>query len=283
MLADKPSGIPSARAVAMVKRLLPKKTKVGHTGTLDPLASGLLILMIGRATRLSRYVTDMEKSYTATARFRATSTTLDAEGEIVELDAKVPSEEEVRAALPNFTGKITQLPPMASAVKVGGERLYNLHRKGLEVERKEREITVHSFTLVSFDQPAKTATFDISCSSGTYVRSLVSDLAESLKTGAYLTTLHRSSVGRFSADNAVSPEEFDEQSICNRIIPPTEILAHLPVVEVGGEVARGVCSGRAFRVSGIEGGFRVESEGELLAVYSGEDGVAKPEVVLCAG
>ncbi len=283
LLVDKPPGVSSAKAVAMVKRLLPRKTKVGHTGTLDPLASGLLVVMVGRATRLSRYVVGMDKTYTATARLGATSTTLDAEGDIVELDSNIPDEESIRAALPNFTGKIKQLPPMASAIKVGGERLYKLHRQGVEVEREEREVEIHAFGLIRFDESAKEATFRISCGSGTYVRSLVSDLAESLGSGAYLTALRRTTVGPFHAEEASLPGTLDEEAIHDHIIPPAETVAHLPAVEVGGELARGVRNGRPMSVSGIEGSFRVESGGGLLAVYVAEGGVARPEVVLCAG
>jgi tRNA pseudouridine55 synthase len=285
LLVDKPPGISSAKAVAIIKRLLPRKTKVGHTGTLDPLASGLLVVMVGKATRLSRYVTGMEKSYTATARLGATSTTLDAEGEIIELESPIPDEDSIRAALPTFTGKTKQLPPMASAIKVGGERLYKLHRRGVEVEREEREVEVHSFDLISFDETSNEAAFHISCGSGTYVRSLVSDLAESLGSGAYLTSLRRTSVGPFDVDEASPPDTLDEGSIHNHIVPLMETVSHLPVVEIGDEMARGVKNGRPISVSGdVEGSFRVESGGELLAVYeAGEDGVARPEVVLCAG
>jgi tRNA pseudouridine55 synthase len=282
ILVDKPPGISSAKAVAMVKRLLPKNTKVGHTGTLDPLASGLLVVMVGKATRLSRYVVGMDKTYAATARFGATSTTLDAEGEIVELEGPTPDEEAVRAALPNFTGTIKQLPPMASAVKVGGERLYKLHREGVEVERKEREVEIHAFDLVSTS--GDTATFHISCGSGTYVRTLVYDLAESLDSGAYLTTLRRTSVGHFEAKKALSPENLDKETIHNHIIHMSKVVSHLPAVKVGEETARDVGSGRPVAVSGgMEGSFRVESGGDLLGIYRVEGGVAKAEVVLCAG
>ncbi len=284
ILVDKPPGISSAKAVATIKRLLPKKTKVGHTGTLDPLASGLLVVMAGKATRLSRYVVGMDKTYAATARLGATSTTLDAEGDILELDAATPDEEAIRAALPNFTGKIKQLPPMASAVKVGGERLYKLHREGVEVEREEREIAVHGFDLARFDGGSAEADFHITCGSGTYVRSLVSDLAESLGSGAYLTALRRTSVGQFDAEKALQPDELDEETIHNHIIPMTGMVSHLPVVEVGDEMASSVRNGRSIRVSeNIAGSFRVESGGALLAVYEADGGVAKPEVVLCAG
>jgi tRNA pseudouridine55 synthase len=272
----------SARAVAQVKRLLPKKTKIGHTGTLDPLASGLLILLVGRATRLSRYVTGLDKTYTATARFGAASDTLDAEGEITDLDIPLPEESELRVATERFTGELDQIPPMASAVKVGGERLYNIHRRGETVEREGRPVKIHSFELSSYDPPEQSATFRISCSSGTYVRSLIADMADSLDTSAYLTQLRRDSVGSMSLLNAATLETLNQEQLYNRIIPTTEIVAHLPKMQVRAEDLRDVNNGRDISAPGFSGSFRVESEGELLAIYSGDGTTGRPEVVLCA-
>lgn len=277
----------SARAVAGVKRLLPRKTKIGHTGTLDPLASGLLVLLVGRATRLSRYITGLHKSYTATATLGATSDTLDAEGEISLLPAApTPTERDIRAAIPAFTGDLHQLPPMASAVKVGGERLYKLHRRGETVERETRPVTVHSLALVSYDPGVPSATFEIECSSGTYVRTLISDLADSLGTGAYLTALRRTSVAHLDLKDAIHPEDLSDSEINNHIIPVSRVASHLPVVEVGPEEGRGVCNGRSLELSEDPAGggsFRVEQSGELLAVYRFRDGAGRAEAVLCGG
>ncbi len=269
--------------MARVKRLLPRGTKVGHTGTLDPLASGLLILVVGRATRLSRYVMDLPKSYAATARFGARSDTLDAEGNVTPLpDPRMPDRAAICAAAERFKGDLLQTPPMASAVKVGGERLYRAHRRGEEVERQPRPVTISSFDLTSLD--GNTATFEIRCSSGTYVRSLVADLADSLGTAAYLTALRRGSVGGLRVENAASPDDLDSSTIYDLIIQSKEAVAHLPVLEVSSGKRALVCSGRSLGASGLSGSFRVEWEGELLAVYRDEaDGVARPEVVLCAG
>lgn len=273
----------SARAVSKVKRLLPKKTKVGHTGTLDPLASGLLVLLIGRSTRLSRYVTDLDKSYTATARLGAVSDTLDAEGTITPLDAAMPDEDAIRAPLPAFTGDILQTPPMASALKQGGVRLYDLHRRGVTVEREPRPVKIQTLELLATDPAAQTATFEVTCSSGTYVRTLISDLAESLGTGAYLTTLRRTSVGHLSVKDATTPADLAPTTIFNRIIQPGEVVAHLPRVEVDEEGEDAVRSGRVLPGRGLGGSFRVEREGVLLAVYREEGAEARAEVVLCGG
>jgi tRNA pseudouridine55 synthase len=237
------------------------------------------VLLVGRATRLSRYVTDLEKEYVTTARFGAVSDTLDAEGEIQDLDRPMPSGRDLRSATERFTGDLMQTPPMASAVKVGGERLYNLHRRGLTVERKSRPVTVHSFELLSLDPAEETATFRITCSSGTYVRTLVADLASSLGTGAYLTALRRTRVGHLTLDTATSPQE----PIENHIIHTRGVVGHLPGYEISPEIGREVCNGRSIEVPGMEGRFRAECGGELLAVYSGDGRVARPEVVLCGG
>ncbi|MDQ3965055.1 MAG: tRNA pseudouridine(55) synthase TruB [Actinomycetota bacterium] len=286
LLLDKPLGITSAQAVARVKRLLPKGTKIGHTGTLDPLASGLLVLLVGRATRLSRYVTDLDKTYTATASFGAVSDTLDADGKITVLkDAPMPDEAALRAATTRFTGTLRQTPPMASAVKVKGERLYKAHRRGENVERKSRLITVHSLILGDLDPVKKTATFTVTCSSGTYVRALISDLAESIGTGAYLTALRRTQVGHLKLENASTPEKLTSATIQSHIIQTRNVVAHLPAVEVSGGERSLVCNGRALAAFGVEGSYRVEAGGELLAIYGEEEGArkARAEVVLCVG
>jgi tRNA pseudouridine55 synthase len=267
--------------VSGVKRLLLRKTKIGHTGTLDPLASGLLVLLLGRATRLSRYVTNLDKAYTATARFGAVSDSLDAEGKITALDTPLPSEEAIRDVLPAFTGDLLQVPPMASALKQGGVRLYDLHRRGISVEREPRTVTVRRLMLVDVDPAEQTATFEISCSSGTYVRSLVSDLALSLGSGAYLTALRRTSVGHLTVDDAQTPQ--DLENLHNHIIPSNRIIAHLPEVAVSEEIGRGrVCHGGRIGRSWVEGSYRVMCGDELLAVYRDYEDGGRAEVVLCA-
>jgi tRNA pseudouridine55 synthase len=264
-----------------VKHLLPPKTKVGHTGTLDPLASGLLVLLIGRSTRLSRYVTDLDKAYTATARFGAVSDTLDADGNITPLDTPMPDANTIRGTLPSFIGDILQMPPMASAIKREGVRLYDLHRRGVTIEREPRPVTVHAFDLLATNPTHQSATFEISCSSGTYVRTLIADLADYLHSGAYLTSLRRTRVGHLLVDSAVDPDDLTPIIIHNRIIHPDEVISHLPRVEVDGEEELAVRSGRVLGARGLEGSFRVEREGALLAVYRDDGAEAKAEVVLC--
>lgn len=195
----------------------------------------------------------------------------------------MPEESAIRAALPAFTGDLLQVPPMTSALKLEGVRLYDLHRRGVTVEREPRPVRVHSLTLTAIDPDQKTATFEISCSSGTYVRTLVADLAEHLETGAYLTALRRTRIGHLSVEEAAKPDELTAATIRNRIIHMSEVVSHLPAVEVDEEGERAVRSGRVLQFGGMAGSFRVERGGVLLAVYRGDGEASRAEVVLCGG
>jgi tRNA pseudouridine55 synthase len=241
------------------------------------------VLLVGRATRLSRYVTNLDKSYTATARFGAVSDTLDAEGHLTDLDAPLPKEAVLRNALSAFTGTVLQVPPMASALKQGGVRLYDLHRRGISVEREARPVTVHNFELADLDPTGQTAKFEICCSSGTYIRTLIDDLATSVGSGAYLTALRRTSVGHLTVDNASSSQDLLPETLHNHIIPSCAVIAHLPEVAVSEETGRGlVCHGRPIERGRVDGSYRVTCEDELLAVYRDDEEVGRAEVVLCA-
>ncbi len=228
----------------------------------------------------------LDKTYAATARFGAVSDTLDADGQITPLkDAPMPDETALHRATKRFTGLLHQTPPMASAVKVGGERLYKAHRRGEIVERESRPVKIHSLELINLDPYEKTATFTISCGSGTYVRTLISDLAGSLDTGAYLTALCRTRVGHLKLEDAEKLEELASPRLVNRIIQKSQIVEFLPVVEVAEEKRVLVCNGHPFcSAFGVEGSYRVEAGGELLAIYRDQDGGgARAEVVLCEG
>lgn len=220
LLYDKPAGVTSHDVVASVRRTLPRKTKVGHAGTLDPFATGLLVLLVGRATRAQRFFMALPKRYEVVARFGAVSTTGDPEGEITET-GNVPAGE---LMLPQ--GTIRQRPPAYSAVKVGGRRAYALARAGSEVELAEREVTVHRFEQLWHDGERRA--FIIECSSGTYVRSLIADLGD-----AYCLELRRTRIGDFDVSVA-DPE---------RPVALTEALAFLPEVRLEGEQARRAAHG----------------------------------------
>jgi tRNA pseudouridine55 synthase len=214
---DKEAGVTSHDIVARVRRSLGRGVKVGHAGTLDPFATGLLLVLVGRATRVQRFLMELPKTYLVTARFGAVSSTGDPDGEIAETGV-VPDGE---LALP--TGVIKQRPPAYSAVKVGGRRAYALARAGVEVELAEREVTVHRFAETDRSPAGDTRTFEIECSSGTYVRSLIADLGD-----AYCVALRRTRIGAFDVA-AADPDQ---------IIGLDEALHFIPEVALGADDAR---------------------------------------------
>ena len=206
LVVDKPIGPTSHDIVGLVRRLAATK-RVGHGGTLDPFASGVLPVFLGRATRVVEFHLGDRKAYRATICFGASSTTDDLEGELTVPDGPAPTRETIEAGLPGFTGTIRQRPPAYSAIKVGGRRAYAMARAGESVELKEREVTIESLSLVSWDdseQERPIAVVDVTCSAGTYVRALARDLGTAVGNAAYLGALRRTAAGSFGEDGAVS-------------------------------------------------------------------------------
>lgn len=210
LLIDKPSGPTSHDMVDFVRRLVGIK-KVGHAGTLDPFATGLLILGIGRATKKLGEFVGLDKVYEATVRLGATSDTYDRTGKINVLKDKNITTEEIKSVLQKFTGQIEQIPPMFSAKKVAGKKLYELARKGIEIERKPINVTIFENTILDYQYPK--LVLRISCSSGTYIRSLAHDIGKVLGTGAYLEELRRTNIGHFDVKNARKPDELSKLSV----------------------------------------------------------------------
>jgi tRNA pseudouridine55 synthase len=263
VLVDKPAGLTSHDVVAAVRRTVPSGVRVGHAGTLDPFATGLLLVLVGRATRVQRFLLALPKTYETVARLGATSTTGDPEGEIIET-GRIPPDP---PALP--TGEVRQVPPAHSAIKVGGERLYRKARRGEEVDVPARTVTVHRFE--QLDRAGDRATFAIECSSGTYVRSLIADLGD-----AYCVELRRTAIGPFGVANAVPPP--DRSGDPPAVLPLDDALAFLPAVELEGEAARMARHGRA--VAGESTGVvRLRDGDGLIALAEPrEGGELKPVV-----
>jgi len=199
---DKPAGMTSFGAVARVRRILSQreehKVKVGHTGTLDPFATGLLILLAGKATKKAPELTKKDKVYEATIRLGETSTTGDPEGEITVTGAELPSEEQIAEVLKQFTGKIEQRPPIFSAIKINGERAYKLARKGREVEMPTRTVEIYSIEQISYSKPELQIRTHVS--SGTYIRTLAEDIGKALGCGAYCSQLRRTQIAEYKLD-----------------------------------------------------------------------------------
>ncbi|MBI2421992.1 MAG: tRNA pseudouridine(55) synthase TruB [Candidatus Hydrogenedentes bacterium] len=230
LLVDKPAGMTSHDVVDRIRKVTRQK-RVGHTGTLDPGATGLLILCIGKATRLSEHLTGLDKVYQGRIRFGQESSSYDLDGELI-AEKPVPplTREQIQALCSGFTGVISQIPPMVSAVKIGGERLYKKARKGEVVDRPARTVTVHAFEVLSYTEPE--AEVRVACTSGTYVRSLAHDLGELAGCGALLASLRRTAVGRHSVEAAATLEALQStDDVYARLIPMGEAL-DLPCVIV---------------------------------------------------
>lgn len=273
VVVDKAAGWTSHDVVAKCRGIFHQK-RVGHSGTLDPDATGVLLVGLGRVTRLLRFLTDLPKSYTALVVLGVATSTLDASGEVVgEWDMRGVARDEVQSAARSLTGPILQVPPMVSAVKVGGRRLHELAREGVEVERESRPVTVHRFDVGEAVSPG-VFPIEVDCSSGTYVRTLAADLGTALGGGAHLRDLRRTAIGSFTLADAVPLERVGLESV----LTPTAALRDYPAVQVDDETAALVRNGRPLDLApAVAGPFRVlGSEGDLLAMWEG----SKPSVVL---
>jgi tRNA pseudouridine55 synthase len=285
---NKPLGITSHDVVAQIRRGLKQrglgKVKVGHAGTLDPLATGVLIICIGAATRLSDDVMHGEKQYRATLKFGETTDTYDAEGQITQTrDASALTREQIEAVLPTFTGDILQVPPMYSAIKKDGQKLYDLARQGQTIEREPRAVTIRALEIVTWDNPL--LVINVICSAGTYIRSLAYDLGETLNVGAHLTGLVRTASGAFSLGDAITLDTLQAAQEWQPLLTPMQTaLPNLPVIAITDEQARNLRFGRALPYTGgtIERGVAILPSGELVAVLSRLNDMWQPDKVFPA-
>jgi tRNA pseudouridine55 synthase len=273
LLIDKPPAITSHDAVAAVRRALGTR-KVGHAGTLDPMATGLLVIGVGRATRLLRFLGDLPKTYEGTFRLGIRTTTLDADGDVVgETDAASPEEPAVAEAMAEKLGASAQRPPAFSAVKVGGRKLYEAARKGEHLEAAARVIRVDAFDLVAYRPPD--VDFLATVSGGTYVRVLAADVGDALGVGAHLTRLRRTAIGPFEVVEARPPDDPGPP------LPIERAVVHLPRVDVAAEEARAASNGSVLAPAGVPGPHAVFGPGgRLLGIWRDDGAKARPEMVL---
>lgn len=293
LVVDKPAGPTSHDVVDSCRRLFGQR-KVGHAGTLDPGATGVLLVGLGKVTRLLRFFSALPKHYAGEVVLGVATSTLDEGGEVTRTwDMAQVSLSAARAAAQRFVGEVEQVPPMVSAKKVGGRRLHELAREGLEVDRRPNKVTVHCFdvSLAGVGEHGPVLAVEVECSSGTYVRALAADLGEALGGGAHLRHLRRLAVGDFTLDMAVRLEELGQLAPPQRarqLLAPSVALAlaGLERVKLAGGLAGTVAHGRALPVAALgargPGPWAVEGAcAELLAVYqSVGDGLAKPAVVV---
>jgi tRNA pseudouridine55 synthase len=272
LLIDKPKGITSHDAIDLVRRSLGTR-KVGHAGTLDPMATGLLVIGVGRATRLLRFLGDLDKEYEGTGRLGEETDTLDAEGTVIRTTRVTATEEQVRSAMAAMTGEVQQRPPAYSAVKVGGQRLHRAARSGRPVQAEPRTVRVDRFELRSFDPPD--FGFRVVCSGGTYVRALVADVGTAVGSGAHLRRLVRTRIGQFGLADARPPGDPGTP------LPLDRAVAHLPRMELDREEAVAARHGRALGPPdgpGLHAAF--DPDGRLVGVYRDCGTKACPELVI---
>lgn len=236
LLLDKPLGITSNSALQDVKRIF-KAQKAGHTGSLDPLADGLLPICFGAATKVSAFLLDADKHYLVRVKLGVTTATADAEGEVLESKpVDGISESDIQNVLTEFTGEIEQIPPMYSALKHKGERLYKLARDGIEVEREPRQVTIHNITMQGYSEPE--FDLDVHCSKGTYIRTLAEDIGKKLGCGAHVTALRRTGVGPYKADSMVTMQQIEQladdgfSALDELLLPIDSALASWPEVKL---------------------------------------------------
>lgn len=272
LVVDKPAGITSHDVVDAARRALGTR-KVGHAGTLDPLATGILLLGVGRGTRLLRFLSGLDKEYEGTARLGVETDTLDAEGRVTGRSEVRVSRDEAQAAMAALTGDLMQAPPAYSAAKVGGVTLHRAARRGEVVEAPPRPVRVDAFDLTAWRPPD--LDFRVLCSTGTYVRVLVADAGRALGCGAHLTRLVRTRIGPFAVDHARPLDALGEPQ------PIENMVRHLPSLSLEAEEARAAANGRPLGPAGIEGPYAILGpERRLVAVYRDDGAKAVPEMVL---
>ncbi len=290
VVVDKPRGMTSHDVVSRLRKIYGQRS-VGHAGTLDPDATGVLLVGLGKATRLLRFLQETTKGYSGTVVFGVTTDTLDSEGKVTaEFDMASLGRELVEQAIQTFLGEIEQIPPMVSAIKIDGRRLHELAREGIEVERKSRAVRIDSFELTAWrnstDMTGPESDVAVECSSGTYIRTLAADLGTVLGGGAHLRDLRRNRVGSFTLGDAHSLAEIEAVSL-ECVLSPLGAMRSLERIDVDDDVAKRVGYGNTFTARdllanyhGGAGPFAVVHDTELIAIYERRGDGLKPAVVL---
>ena len=277
ILIDKPQGWTSHDVVGKLRGILHER-RIGHSGTLDPLATGLLVVFVGRATRAVEFAEADRKEYIAGLRLGMSTDTQDITGRIISKETDIPDEPEVRIAIERFRGELEQIPPMYSAVKIGGKKLYELARKGESIERKPRHITI--FGLEITGRSDNDYILDVVCSKGTYIRTLCHDIGAALGCGGCMSSLRRTKSGVFSVDNAYTIAEIQEAADRGEeeklLLPIDTLFAGYPKLSVDADSEKKLKNGCIINTSSPDGRFRVYSEdGEFLLLGDVKDGVMK--------
>lgn len=274
LLIDKPAGWTSSDVVAKLRGIL-RERRVGHSGTLDPMATGLLVVFVGRATRAVEFAESHSKRYLAGLRLGVSTDTQDITGSVLAGSEALPDEAALEETLAAFRGRISQIPPMYSAIKINGKKLYEIARRGGEVERKPREISIFSLSLLGHER--SDWMLDVSCSKGTYIRTLCNDIGTALGCGGCMSSLRRLSCGCFDIADAVTMEQVQQAADRGEaealLLPTDSLFSEYPAYTAGSKAERLIRCGSAARADIAEGEYRVYSEtGEFLALCRCEAG-----------
>jgi len=284
LVIDKPGGMTSRDVVNRVQKWFPRKTKIGHTGTLDPLATGVLVICIGAATRLADYVQRMSKSYTSRFRLGATSTTDDADGEITKSPiANIPTREQIENELESFLGTIEQVPPTFSALKVEGQRAHDLARRGNEVKLEARSVRIDAIRMQAYEWPY--LDLEVECGKGTYIRSVARDLGAKLGCGGLVQTLRRTQIGPFRAEQGTNVDTHPNDV---KLLPLTAALPEMPGVQISKEEEQRFRQGQAIagaetnqlRDNPVEEWAVLSATGELIGIGELRQGLIRPTLVI---
>ena len=286
IIINKPKNYTSNNIVNKVKKIL--NTRVGHTGTLDPNATGVLPLLLGRGTKFSKYLINHDKDYRATLKLGIKTTTADCEGEILEnLDVSKDlfEESKINSVLKTFIGKQTQIPPIYSAIKVKGKKLYEYARNNVSVEIPKREIEIYNIELVTFNESDNTITFEVECSKGTYIRSLCEDIAAKLGTIGYMKELERVSVADFSINQAVTIEELEEKAenpdwLNEKIITLEELLSDYQKISIEDKVMKNFYNGVKITTDNQDGVYTIYCNNEFLGSAVVCNGKLKRDIII---
>ena len=269
LLVDKPQDFTSHDVVAKLRGILHER-RIGHSGTLDPMATGLLVVFVGRATRAVEFAESHEKEYIAGMRIGIVTDTEDISGTILQSTDRTVTPDELSAVLPEFSGEILQIPPMYSAIKIGGQKLCDIARKGGEVERKSRPITIHELSLLGQEQGD--FVLKVRCSKGTYVRTLCHDIGAKLGTGAALSSLRRTKCGCFDISDALTIDEIqsaaESGTLESCIIPVDSLFAEYPVYTLNSEQRAKCLCGNSFRADIEDGKYRVYDENGSFMMFA---------------
>ncbi len=283
IVVNKPKGCTSHDIVYKVKKIT--NSKVGHTGTLDPMATGVLPLLIGKGTLCSKYLINHDKIYQAKIQLGQKTDTADAEGEVIE-EKIVPDEifqnGEAEKKLATFVGKQEQVPPMYSAIKVNGKKLYEYARKGQTVEIQPRQIEIYDIKLIELDNKNKQLQFQVSCSKGTYIRSLCEDIAKRLGTVGYMCELNRVQVGEFNISNSVTVEELQENAdvVHRHLISVENLFENRPAINLNSKKLQLFLNGVQLTVQEKDGVYRIYSENGFVGIATVNKGLLKRDIVV---